>query len=253
MSRIILILVLVLASGSAAALTGQSAVRAPGISYRAYMAQKAPLASTISRTAAGSAVDWGQPLPTVAAWESEQVLNDRFRQVRNERWMPSPDRANFPRRISWLYPDDGCFARAALMMFNFGRWLVTLPNKIFAFGDLQVRTPNSPGGLVTWWYHVAPVVEVNGQKYVIDPAIQPDRPLRLEEWIGAMSEQPKGIQVAVCASGTYDPYDDCSRVSDGTEQDAFKDEPYYLSNEWRRLSVLKRDPVQELGDNPPWH
>lgn len=240
----------------------KSAYRDPGTSYLLYkwrntifkLAQPNDDQKALkhSRAAMDSAVDYGKPLPHATTWESQAVLNDRFKQIRDYRWMKSPSREDFLRRISWLYPDDGCFARAALAVSNFIHWNMPAPSKVFVFGDLSVHTNNSPTGDVTWWYHVAPIVEVEGEKYVLDPAIDPHAPMTLDKWVSQMTDKTSSLQVAICESGSYDPDDMCDKVSDGVEAQANFDIPYYLSNEWSRLVQLKRNPEAELGENPPW-
>src|SRR4030088_893974 len=113
-------------------------------------------------------------------------------------------------------------------------------------------TPNSPPGQVSWWYHVAPIVEVGGQKIVLDPAIEPHHPLKLEDWLAQMAPNISQLKVAICASGTYGPYDLCDQATDGIEQPAQDDQVYYLNSEWGRLVDLNRNPNNELGDSPPW-
>jgi hypothetical protein len=48
------------------------------------------------------------------------------------------------------------------------RFFWPVPGKIFAFGNLRVRTPNSVRGVVGWWYHVAPMVNESGRLWVLD-------------------------------------------------------------------------------------
>ena len=190
-------------------------------------------------------------LPAATEWETEAVMKARFNRFRDERFLTSDTKPDFARRSSWLYPDDGCFARAALAIRNLSHWSYPVPKKVFAFGDLTVNTPNAIDGAVTWWYHVAPLVEVKGQKYVLDPAIEPHRPLKLEEWLAAMNSDPSSIEVQICESGTYSPGDDCAKVTDGQEDYAIADQKNFLDQEWQRLLDLKREPDQELGEHPP--
>ncbi len=237
----------------AAPIESRSAIRLTGESYLAHMHSRVRVVPFRSRTAEEAAVPFGQPLPATTSWDSMQTMTERFKRVRDERWLEQTYRPGFLRRISWIYPDDGCFARAGLAIFNFAKWAIQVPGKIFAFGDLSVQTANSPFGNVSWWYHVAPVVEVLGEKYVLDPAIEPGMPLPIADWISRMSNRPSSVQVAICGSGSYDPSDLCDKDTDGVESTAQADQPYYLDNEWDRLIELHRDPNQELGDNPPWH
>lgn len=95
-------------------------------------------------------------------WPSHAYVQDRFKYLRDLRFIRWNAR---DRRSSWLYPDDGCFARASLMNKNIKLAADPVPGKVFVFGNLKVITPNPPRGYVTWWYHVAPVVQVAGLKY----------------------------------------------------------------------------------------
>ncbi len=156
----------------------------------------------------------------------------------------------FNRRITFLYPDDGCFARAEKMV-EILKQKNLAPKKIFAFGSLSVRTPHSPVGQVTWWYHVAPLVASNGQNYVIDPSIEPMHPLTMQEWLHRMTSDTSSLKIAVCSAGTYDPDSACQFSVEETAR-AQSDESNFLDLEWQRQVQLGRDPSQVLGLNPPW-
>lgn len=82
--------------------------------------------------------------------------------------------------IPFLYPDDGCHARAHQMC----RLIVDAGEqaaKIWNFGvppplnPLRVKTPNHPGCEVHWFFHVATTIEVGtsagAETRVIDPAL----------------------------------------------------------------------------------
>lgn len=190
-------------------------------------------------------------LPRATAWKSVEDMQARFEQLRDERFLTTPTEPEFPRRISWLYPADGCWTRASLFNRNAFRLFVPVPKKVFAFGNLRVKTSNSFSGVVGWWYHVAPIVEVNNVKYVLDPSIESERPLLLNEWLERMGN-PKKIKVAICNSGTYQPGDSCDRETDGVEVTAEKHQKHYLSLEKQQLKKLGRNVEAELGDAPPW-
>ena len=243
--------------GSLAWSSVHSAYRDPAVPYTAYKARAALLSQGSNPASFATPVDEAEKfskahLPTATAWPDEQSMNERFRQFRDYRFLKTSRPADFMRRSSWLYPDDGCFARAALAILNLGSWSYPVPKKVFVFGDLKVKTKNSPDGEVTWWYHVAPLVEVAGEKYVLDPAIHPDGPMTLAAWIATMSGQPDDLEVAVCGSGAYTPYDACFKETDGRESGALAEQRQYLDAEWERLEELGRNPVEELGDLPPW-
>jgi hypothetical protein len=95
--------------------------------------------------------------------------------------------------IPFQYVRDGCYARAHKM-----RWIIENKfgyccQKVFSFANvdpdrLAVKASKWGGCCVTWWYHVAPVVEVdlNGhtQCYVIDPGMF-NNPVTLYDWLEA--------------------------------------------------------------------
>lgn len=184
-------------------------------------------------------------------WRGVDDMQSRFESARDMRFIKTSRDPEFLRRISWLYPTDGCYVRAALFSRNFYRLFVPVPDKVFAFGNLRVKTPNHIRGVVTWWFHVASIVEVQGQKYVMDPAIEPANPLTLEEWLGRMGD-PQKIKISICNSGATAPTSDCSRETDGMELSAEYQQKYFLDLEWNLLKKLGRDPEMELGDHPPW-
>lgn len=250
-------LLALLFSSSVWALDPKLAHRDPGVSYRVYQSRAremvSPLVTPLAKTPMDESKKYSEAvLPKAQTWESLAFMQAHFETLRDRRWMTRRENPEFLRRSSWLYPDDGCFARASLAVMNALRDGATAPNKIFAFGDLRVQTANAPGGEVTWWYHVAPIVEVDGVKYVLDAAIDPQHPMTIDQWLGSMADEPGNLEVAICASGTYEPYDNCARVSDGVEATATTDQNLYLYYEWLRIRDLGREPESELGESPPW-
>ena len=182
----------------------------------------------------------GTGLPRARNWTSLELLQSRFEGMRDLRFLIWRPRPNDLRRISWNYPDDGCYARASLGVRNLSQLSFPKPNKIFVFGNLRFKTKNSPRGVVGWWYHVAPIVEVNGVKFVLDPAINRIRPLLLIDWLKKMGD-PAKMKVAICASGTFSPKDDCNKISDGIESRGKQSQQRYLGLEWNRMVNLGRE------------
>jgi sulfur carrier protein ThiS len=77
--------------------------------------------------------------------------------------------------IPFLYPDDGCFARAEEMVRLLAAQGVTA-RKVWSKGWLVAPTRNHPSCSVTWGWHVAPTVRVRGTfpsvvTRVIDPSL----------------------------------------------------------------------------------
>lgn len=180
---------------------------------------------------------------------NEAELNNLFTYLRDTPFMQSDV---FPRRATWLYPDDGCYARAALMGLHYSDQISVEPKKIFAFGDLKVDTKNSPQGYVTWWYHVAIAYRVQDRVYVLDPAVEASRPITIQEWGMRISPNPQGVRFSFCNKDTFDPDSNCFAVNQASPSRTYYEQKFFLDPEWDRLLELGRSPEHELGPNPPW-
>jgi hypothetical protein len=97
-----------------------------------------------------------------------------------------------PPCIPFLYPDDGCWARAHEMC----RLIIAAgvqPDKvwIYAKSALRAATRNHPSCQVVWGWHVAPTLLVNttsGPKiYVIDPSLF-DGPVPQATWVNVQGD-----------------------------------------------------------------
>lgn len=174
-----------------------------------------------------------------------------FKYIRDTRFMPS-QMQNFPRRMTWLYPDDGCFARAELAADFLQLHKYMPPMKMFAFGNLEAKSDNSPYGRVNWWYHVAVTYKVGNEVYILDPALMPARPMTLKEWHAAIGGARANVQYTVCDTGTFDPDFACHDPDVLKMDEAQSVQSEYFDLEWERLLQLNRKPEQELGENPPW-
>jgi Glutaminase len=94
--------------------------------------------------------------------------------------------------IPFEFVRNGCFARAHKM-----RQIITIKygyccEKVFSYGDLNVKADKWGGCCVSWWYHVAPLVRVKVDNivycYVIDPGMF-DKPVLLSEWLTAQANK----------------------------------------------------------------
>lgn len=80
-----------------------------------------------------------------------------------------------PPCIPFLYPDDGCWARAHEMC----RLMIAAgakPRKVWIDGNLHANTKNNPQCFVDWGWHVAPTICVRHRPFhaeymVIDPSL----------------------------------------------------------------------------------
>lgn len=178
---------------------------------------------------------------------TKEQLQNIFYYIRDTRFMF--DGKN-QRRLSWLYPDDGCFARAAMSSYNLKDY--PPPHKVFIFGELKVKTPNTKTGYVNWWYHVAVAYRVDQHVFIIDPSINPLAPISIEEWGLTMTSNINSVEFSVCNQLTYDASSSCSGQAPRNADSAYSDQLYYLDLEWNRLERLNRSPEKELGDEPPW-
>jgi Glutaminase len=96
--------------------------------------------------------------------------------------------------IPFLYPDDGCWARAHEMCRLIADAGAT-PAKMWIYSGpdahLHVRTGNHPDCEVTWDWHVAPTVTVSlpggDETMVIDPSLFTE-PVRVEHWKSVQSD-----------------------------------------------------------------
>lgn len=184
-------------------------------------------------------------------------LEGLFKQFRDLRYLNDPKIPDFLRRISWLYPDDGCFARAQ----NLGLLIQSLPlqfkfSKMFIFGNLYAATKNNPNGYVTWWYHVAVTFRMGTEVFIFDPSLSPDRPLLLEDWSKLMVNDPAqlpNLKYSICHASSYVPGSLCNGDGVNLNQESVRSQlNSYLRAERSRLNSLGRDADQELGDRPPW-
>jgi hypothetical protein len=107
--------------------------------------------------------------------------------------------------IPFLYPQDGCYARAHQMSLILEKMGI-ITGKVFVTGDLRVETPRSPDGYVEWGWHVAPIIMVRrGNKsvpMVIDPSIF-QHPVTVSEWTGIQTRHPGGYAQETYRTNRY--------------------------------------------------
>lgn len=247
-----LLLLLSLSLSVFASAAGISAVRHKKETYE--VARDRHSSHVMSRS--GAAEEVQQPLEKIAVNDlpdagSYEKLEQEFFYIRDTRFIET-ERANFPRRLTWLYPDDGCYARAEMAKLALNQHRFAAPKKIFVFGNLFAASRNSPEGSVQWWYHVAVAYRVGSEAYVLDPALEPQRPLKLKEWNSLVGGDNTRVQYSICAAGTYDPSWNCANPRSMLPKDTEQEQEYFLPLEWSRIEELRRNPEQELGSSPPW-
>jgi len=223
-----------------------------------------------------SAVTWNDIaarntlLNTVVSWPSLRAIKANFLKIRDIRYFTDTEVGHFTRRISWLYPDDGCWTRAAASIKDMFGPLNNIniayarPSKVFAFGNLCANTSNSKAGAVAWWYHTAPIVKdaATNQTYVLDPSVSPKKVLTMEEWVEEISshtgvcgqyvENARVDTISVCSNGYGNTPDDECESDYLNEVQTTLGQPSWQSAERERQLELGRDANAVLGDLPPW-
>ncbi len=206
-------------------------------------------------------------LSTVRKWSNYKIILDNFYKLRDLRYFSDPEVTHFPRRITWLYPDNGCWSRAVAVIKDlFGPFHNIInqfdrPSKVFVFGNLCAKTNNSPDGEVSWWYHTAPIVKdaETNQTYVLDPSVNPYIPLPLETWVttitaidGPCASSKSGVEkINICNGYGSIPEVPCENTYQHENLSGW-DQEHYMIRERERQLDLKRNPDQVLGDLPPW-
>jgi len=227
-----------------------------------------------------TSIDWNDLaarnvlLNSVPAWSDYHTISNNFKLVRDLRYFGDKNNPQFLRRITWLYPDDGCWTRAAATVKDlFGPITNTAnaynrPAKIFVFGNLCVQTPNAISGHVAWKYHTAPVIrdERTNTVYVIDPAVNSSGPLSVKKWIEKITDRNGACTTAnenlstiikfnICNGYGTHPFNECKESDSAsiiTEGYAAFDQLRFRDLERKRQIELNRDPEEVLGDEPPW-
>lgn len=189
-------------------------------------------------------------LSILPEWNDLKQANRFFRLLRDSRFLRN--NIEFPRRVSWLYPQDGCWLRAEVGKTFLNQWRAPKLAKVFIFGNLKVTTPNAPKGFVTWWYHVAPSFRIGEKAYIIDPAIEPKGPILLSKWILKQVPKLEQAKISICHEHTFSPSSQCFQAKKLSFSNTLKGQYKYLNREWNNLITLKRDPKKELGSEPPW-
>lgn len=179
-------------------------------------------------------------------------LQQAYRWIRDLRFLTLEKHPDFLRRITWQYPDDGCFTRAEMAIRKLKEDGFSGLKKIFVFGDLEADTPNSAKGVIYWWFHVAPLVKVNSDYYVIDPSVNPSEILTVRDWLKAMNRDYDSVRLSICHESSYDPHSRCFEDDYIPAEELNAHQTSYLHKEWFRMVELGRNPEIVLGDYPPW-
>ena len=244
----------------------QSAARDPAMPYEEYVrlsreacyggATRDEGSTAWERRVAVSAVDFTD----VPTW-SDADIKAQFIATRDKRYLNDNSNPVGPRRIPWMYTNDGCYARADqvrhLVVTDGGK---TAPYKLFAFAPLRVYSDNAIDGKQTWGYHVVPIVKNSaGQPVVFDAALNPCQTLPWKDWLALMvddmSVYDKWLDGNGVTLGDPNAYGRGDPAIDGPDNDqrSLDDlQNWALTAEWTRQTILGRNVTDVLGDHPPW-
>ncbi|OFZ19125.1 MAG: hypothetical protein A2X94_10285 [Bdellovibrionales bacterium GWB1_55_8] len=158
----------------------------------------------------------------VPEWKDLSSVEQGFRMIRDAAILKVGSEL---RPIPWNNIGDGCWPRAALasgLLENAG---LRRPAKLFVFGPLYVSTVNHAAG---WWYHVVPIVAAEGRVFVLDPAVNPDRPQTLDEFMSRIIADPDDATLSICNPFAYLPWSMCYVSGPSEEEPAESDILPYL-------------------------
>lgn len=181
----------------------------------------------------------------------EADVQPAFEHVRDERFLCDPARPDFPRRLTWLDPRQSCEMRAELVGWKLAQMGYPRPYKIFLSGFMAVSIPNT-SKTASWTWHVASAVRVGKIAYVFDAAVEPSRPLTLEEWTGRLIGDPSSLEAVICDHAAFQPNSTCMGGPEWATASAIAGQQGDFESEWELQKEQGRDPEQALGNAPPW-
>jgi hypothetical protein len=220
-------------------------------------------AKTVGLESGASAYNLRQKYADVNLWQATEVASFAdvqriFETVRDERNILDPSHQDFMRRTTWLWANDGCFIRSFHMASVIHAREALRLTQIFLFGGRMLAKPEWregwEGGL-PWNYHVTPVVRVGATVYVLDPAVDQKKPLEISEWIASFVQDVPALEGAICGPFTFGPNEECWATQPSTNPEGMpvgQWNTYFFNNEWQNVERRGFDPLQLLGDRPPW-
>lgn len=224
--------------------------------------------STSESTILSTAIAWDMSslpkqqalLNTITVWPNYQIIQEQFEYLRDNKYLTDPMGIQLKRGIPWRYPLDWCFARAAAAVSLYDNHALPRPAKVFAFGNLQLLSPYgpSPDNVLSFWYHVAPIVrdQSTNQIYVLDPALNFNQPLPLENWLKQLVElsSDRQLQVNVCNGYGSTPYAVCSKATREDEKESADKVTKLLPTEWDHLQAkgINAEQLFSPAAKPPY-
>lgn len=157
----------------------------------------------------------------------------------------NPNPGDFLRRGPWLYPANGCYAKAAHVSFLAKQKGLPQPGKIYVYGDLEFDSPYAKNGhRVYWRYHMAAAYLFDDQVFIVDPGMSATV-LTQQNWLNLISPSPESVRVKYCDENSYSPLSTCvGGRGNGANLSHVRG---ILRDEWSNLRRLGYDPYVLLG------
>lgn len=164
------------------------------------------------------------------------------------------DKMAADKNIPFEYIVDGCYARAHEMCDQMAQ---SEMNNAKMF--VMVENPYGAGKLTAenkymkakWWYHVAPMVFAKDEAtnkvepFIMDPSMAP-RPLKPEEWIGAMWDEKTRIKIDVVRNPQFGPLE--ATGPNETFEESVPTSKRVMADYTKKMDKIKEDYEKE---NPP--
>src|SRR5690606_38544712 len=129
--------------------------------------------------------------------------------------------------------------------------------KAFLFGRMSFRSTLPEEGEITYKDHVAAVVRMGSEVFVMDPPICFAEPLSLKDWMGALArpDDLNGLEISICSDLTLSHNSNWAESDPKQEVGLRQGKPHsvdfftqeFLQKEWDLLVQLKLDPLHILG------
>lgn len=131
---------------------------------------------------------------------SKKELDDLVQALRKEDVFP------------WGYADDGCYARANIMI-EYLRLMGIPESNLFKHYVVtsSLSIEDDEGNDISWRYHVAPLIRLaDGTEWVIDPSLDKLHVLSKSEWVQKQNPQEKRRDLGMQNKARFDyPKDEC--------------------------------------------
>ena len=192
---------------------------------------------------------------SIPSWSKEEI-SEGFNVIRDHKYLPCSNVVDNKRAIPWLYPENGCFVKAALakkLLYLHGYPKI---KKLFVFGDCKYRSQWTKTGYVSFKFHVAVATRVESEVYILDPSVEYERPLLLLHWCELLTSesQNKSIEFSLCNDLTVSHNSRCDETEETHEVGIRRGMPHtmeffameFLAKEYENIHQLGLDPKSVL-------